>query len=370
MTASKNLIFFCIYLVHVVLWCGKTAQELMEMDIVTAEIPKEEEDPELRALVMKYQIHRCTAYCTPAGAARCRFNFPFLANERTEILNNRVVYKRGGDEGYVNTYNPFFLRLLQVNMDMQINLGRRSLNYMAKYLSKPDIACGIHLDRNINNMDNQKVHLKNREVSAVECIYDLFGWPRHKSKTGTMVLQTSLPGFERRALKRKLDQVDPESTDIYMESQIEKYCKRARTLESLTFPEYYTFYSVGQTSQARENEENEHLEDDGEDEFHDADNNQVRVQTEYYPTPLPVKVRDQKNRIYSLRRKKAFWRTHYVLPSTGEGYFFQKIVLQLPSFDFHSLYESENRSWRRKYIHIFYDLFFATKSGVFFSHRN
>jgi hypothetical protein len=126
-------------------------------------------------------------------------------------------------------------------MDMQINIGRRSLNYLAKYLSKPDIASGLHLDKDINSMDIQKVHLTNREVSAAECVYDLFGWPRHRSKTGTMVLQTNLPNFERRALKRKLADLDPDSTDIYLESQIEKYCKRSRRLESLTFPQYFTF---------------------------------------------------------------------------------------------------------------------------------
>jgi hypothetical protein len=163
-----------------------------------------------------------------------------------------------------------------------------------------------------------------------------------------MVLQTSLPNFERTALKRNLEKLEPDSTDIYMESQIEKYCNRSRRLASLTFPEYLTFYTVGKHSQANEDEENENPDVDPRDELLDADNTNETAVVEFYGERLPIKVRDQNNRIYSLRKRKAFWRTHDVLPSSGDAYFYQKIVLQLPSFDFNSLYEAENPSWRGK----------------------
>jgi hypothetical protein len=119
-------------------------------------------------------------------------------------------------------------------------------------------------------------------------------------------------------------------------------------LASLTFPEYFSFYTVGKTSQANEDEENENPDVDPRDELLDADNANETAVVELYGEPLPIKVRDQNNRIYLLRKRKAFWRTHYVLPSSGDAYFYQKIVLQLPSFNFNSLYEAENSSWRRK----------------------
>jgi hypothetical protein len=72
---------------------------------------------------------------------------------------------------------------------------------------------------------------------------------------------------------------------------------------------------------------------DNGDEMLDADNTNDTAIPEFYHEALPVKVRDQNGRIFSLRKRKAFWRTHYVLPSSGEAYFYQKIILQLPSLD-------------------------------------
>ena len=50
---------------------------------ITCNIPDKKTDPELYALVTKYQMHQCNAYCSRPRyigggkyIKRCRFNFP------------------------------------------------------------------------------------------------------------------------------------------------------------------------------------------------------------------------------------------------------------------------------------------------------
>lgn len=116
-----NLIYWFL-VVHCILWTKATTEELIEQNVVVAQVPTDEEDPDLRALVLRYQQHYCTRYCTPEGSAVCRFGFPFAPRETTGVDGDRVKYKRNGDEGYINSYNPFFLRLLESNMDMQVSI--------------------------------------------------------------------------------------------------------------------------------------------------------------------------------------------------------------------------------------------------------
>ncbi|KAG1044882.1 hypothetical protein G6F43_011384 [Rhizopus delemar] len=74
--------------VHIVLWTGKTQQELLDLpDLVVAQVPDQLHDPELHALVLKHQKHDCRPYCLrrrhagdgpePNQSHRCRFGFPF-----------------------------------------------------------------------------------------------------------------------------------------------------------------------------------------------------------------------------------------------------------------------------------------------------
>jgi hypothetical protein len=115
---------------HLVLWTGKSAQELLEMeDIVVAQLSHVTEDRELYNLVTKLQVHKCGNYCKHERIRNaCRFGFPHPYTERScfDPITNRSVYKRSDIDGFINPYNPYLLKLTKVSMDIQVNHGDKT----------------------------------------------------------------------------------------------------------------------------------------------------------------------------------------------------------------------------------------------------
>lgn len=91
--------------VHLVLWTGKSADELLAMpDLVVAQIPQHADDEELYDLVLARQRHTCTNYChSPRTEGQnCRFGFPFeeqreayLIVLRSELLTSVLLSMDG-----------------------------------------------------------------------------------------------------------------------------------------------------------------------------------------------------------------------------------------------------------------------------------
>lgn len=71
--------------VHVLLWTGKGTEQLMNEHIVTATLPPA---GELRDLVVRHQIHRCTTYCKATPGSRCRFGMCATENIHCESLTD------------------------------------------------------------------------------------------------------------------------------------------------------------------------------------------------------------------------------------------------------------------------------------------
>lgn len=132
--------------VHIVLWTGKTLEELINQNnrggnetVITC--ARHHRDPEVQRLVARLQMHEHTKdYCvreSRQGGERCRFDFPRQLSAETKIENGRVVYQRDAGDEMVNAYNPDLLRMFESNMDIQFNIGDQALLYLAKYISKP-----------------------------------------------------------------------------------------------------------------------------------------------------------------------------------------------------------------------------------------
>lgn len=251
---------------------------------------------------------------------------------RTEIVGDRVHYKRTVEEGYTNPYNPFFLRLLEVNMDMQINIGNRALYYLAKYLTKNVISSGLSMDIPGKTMETSNIHFKNRVAGSVEAVYDIMGWAKQKSSVGVTFLNTNLPEDDRRQLVRDIGSLAPNNNKIFTKSHIEKYCRRSLLLGDLTFPQYFTFYTIRMTSEAMEQAFNDGMEMDVEDDRVVVD--EPMVQTTFHDQLLPAAVTDMDNRKYRLRTRIPLWRTKFTQPSAGEAYLYQQVVLYHSSMDF------------------------------------
>lgn len=142
-------------------------------------------------------------------------------------------------------------------MDIQLVLEEYGLaSYIINYISKVESGLSKLL-RNAakeveggNNTLKDKlrkianVFLNSNLMSAQEAAYCLLSLPLSKSSRQVLFINTS-PRQERvTMLKRKghLQQLSPDSEDIYMENIIQKYCRRPKSLENVCLAEFSACY--------------------------------------------------------------------------------------------------------------------------------
>ena len=165
---------------HIVLWIrdspvlGRDSPEKVLSFIqerITCHIPDSKTSPDLHALVTKYQMHKCNAYCKrnlkfgKTYASRCRFDFPrperemACVNDVTDSLKScsKICYlKRGENEVRVNNYNPLLLMLWRANMDLQY-ISETSLaltEYVSGYVTKAEKSNVQDIWNDVSNSDS------------------------------------------------------------------------------------------------------------------------------------------------------------------------------------------------------------------------
>ena len=119
-------------------------------------IPDTVESPNLYQMVMRYQLHKCSAYCkrkTKCGPnkyiTKCKFGFPRTVTKTTvlhdacdALKKRKKIYNlvRSEDEVRVNDYNPLLLMLWKANCDIQF-IAESSLalaHYVSGYVTKAE----------------------------------------------------------------------------------------------------------------------------------------------------------------------------------------------------------------------------------------
>jgi hypothetical protein len=133
--------------IHYVLWTKRPIEELVQQNnspdpqvrIVMCELNPA--DLGLAGLVRRYQVHKhIQQYCGGTEDGGCRFNFPKEVSAHTKIdtEHENIVYQRGPMDCWVNPYNMHLLKMSRSTMDMQLNVGRKTLSYICKYISKSE----------------------------------------------------------------------------------------------------------------------------------------------------------------------------------------------------------------------------------------
>jgi hypothetical protein len=208
--------------IHVVLWTGKTAHELLEIpNLIVADILDPTQNPVLYDQVINLQTHTCTNYCTRAGNSR--FGFPHAARNETIVdEDSRIYIKRNPGSEYINQYNPYLLNIWNASMDIQVCTDSKVEIYLAKYLSKSD----THVSYTSVNDQTPREHFSGRKVGLVEVVYDIMGYHKHQSSLDVIYIDTIMPHIEqRRQLKpaASLAKLPQDSTDIYTRTHLQKY---------------------------------------------------------------------------------------------------------------------------------------------------
>ena len=123
---------------------------------ISCSSPDKEKSPELHAMVVRYQLHKCNRYCQRKTrfaknvyVTKCRFNFPRPVCEQGKLhdvsrslKNRRRIYdlQRSENEVRVNDYNPLLLWLWKANVDIQF-ISESSLalaHYVSGYVTKAE----------------------------------------------------------------------------------------------------------------------------------------------------------------------------------------------------------------------------------------
>lgn len=252
---------------------GVTSEEVLNYiaNHVTAKIPKEDDNLELRKMVDTYQMHKCTKSCLRSKVVnkrwvmKCRYGFPMMVSECYQLNDfeesvksrhgrgrTKKLYqvKREQHERNVNWYNPTVLQLWGANVDVQF-LGEfsRVLNgYITGYITKGEKGATDELWKSVRGDDSapsalRKVacaSMRSREVGIYEIIDDMLGHDLHGSSTAVEWLPAGMPGNRRRKLLTvdQITQLPAGSTDLFAKNiVVDYYPQRNDSLEDYSLHE-------------------------------------------------------------------------------------------------------------------------------------
>uniref|UniRef100_A0A0R0JCK1 ATP-dependent DNA helicase n=1 Tax=Glycine max TaxID=3847 RepID=A0A0R0JCK1_SOYBN len=175
--------------------------------IISAEIPSHENDPELYTLVQNYMIHglcgilQSKSPCMKEG--KCSRFYPKMFHSRTVLDSNgypiycrrndgRTISKNGViiDNRYKVPYNAKLLRKYRAHINIEWCNQNTSIKYLFKYINKGyDRVTAVvvydangALDNPITQNDEIKEYVDYRYISPCEATWRIFGFPVHARK--------------------------------------------------------------------------------------------------------------------------------------------------------------------------------------------
>ena len=174
---------------------------------VCAELPTENDDAELRALVERCMVHGpCGALnpqCVCMSQGVCSRNYPKEFQEETvwcshgypkyrrrEFVDGKRVQTTNGlqDNRWVVPYNKILLKTLKCHINVEVCTSIKAVKYLYKYTYKgPDRAC---LEKEIDEVTE---YLDTRYVTAPEACWRLFEYPMHEKSHVVERLPVHLP---------------------------------------------------------------------------------------------------------------------------------------------------------------------------------
>ncbi|XP_055845331.1 uncharacterized protein LOC129911529 [Episyrphus balteatus] len=195
---------------------------------------------------------------------------------RSSLKNSQVFLKRNSLEVAINSYNKDVLNLFESNIDVQFVLEEYGIaNYIVNYISKVDAGlskllrdAASDINQGHKNIKDKfrniaNVFLNSNLMSAQEAAYHVLSLPLSKSSRGHVFINTS--PIESRLMMLKsnkfLQNLNSDSTDIFVENDFQKYSKRPVKHEELCLADFVANFthSRKQNDEENENEDNYHL---------------------------------------------------------------------------------------------------------------
>ncbi len=259
---------------HSLYWFEEKLRPNQIDDIISAEIPDKDLDPDLYAMVTRYMIH---GPCGPANPnapcmknGKCIHGFPKAFTKHTHVGDNGypnyrrrspqdggqliVVYKDGKpfhvDNRWVVPYCPMLLRIMRAHLNVEKLNSIHSLKYITKYILKGTDQSVLSMERLHGDADGTQVrdeitqYQNGRYVGSGEASWGILPFDIHERRPAVEMLKIHLPGEqivvfdedhpEERVGNLKLTQLEA----FFILNQNDDF---AKTLLYSAVPEYYTF---------------------------------------------------------------------------------------------------------------------------------
>ena len=198
--------------------------------IVRAEIPAKEEQPQLHCAVLKHMIHGPCGIQNPRSPCmkngKCKKGYPKPFSLETYQGNDSYpVYKRCDtnnvvplndqcnvmvDNCWVVPYNPWLLLKYNCHINTEVCCSIKSIKYLYKYVYKGPDRVSIEV-RPVPNYDEVQQYVDARWICAPEAFWKIFSFAMYRMYPSVKRLQIHLPNTHRVRFRR--DQMIAEVLD-------------------------------------------------------------------------------------------------------------------------------------------------------------
>src|SRR2546430_1809906 len=284
---------------HGIAYLSKSIPELIDSNVIRADMPNPELEPELYELVKKHQIHTCDSRCggpTPDGS-RCKKGFPQPYSDITyEDPNSlRYVYRRTKEKDlYVVPYHAPTLFLWNGHINFQYVTTCQFAKYMTKYVTKSEPT--EYFD--IHEADAIRKHVLARRLGSMELMILLLGYSICQSSIAVEFLPSIPSEVRNKSVKPPYLLQQEEQLSPYWDDAIDKYFDRPTEdiFDDITYPLYHRNYIIQKNRPTNE---------------------------VYYV--------DKQDRFVRKRQKEILVRFQHLTVQQSESFFYQQLLLRLPA---------------------------------------
>ncbi|XP_057299673.1 uncharacterized protein LOC130630262 [Hydractinia symbiolongicarpus] len=203
--------------------------------VISAEIPNQQEHPELFEVVRSCMIHGSCGHlnpnsrCMEDGVCTKSFSKNFLASTVAEV-NGYPLYRRRDNGIHINVnnvdvdnrwivpYNPWLSKKYNAHINLEACMSVKSVKYLYKYIYKGHDCANIEINERIDH-DEVQTFLDARYVSAPEAIWRLFEFTMHQQSHVVHRLPVHLPKnhivyFQQGQAEEALDRAADQATKL------------------------------------------------------------------------------------------------------------------------------------------------------------
>ena len=262
--------------VHALFWLKDKITGTKIDDAIRAELPLENEDPELHEMVKRHMIHgpcgriNPNAPCMKDGKCTKRFPRHLLNDTQTDVDGYPLYRRRSREEGgtftvlhvrqmdveidnrWVVPYNPVLTKMFNAHINVECCNSVKSIKYITKYVNKGSDQAVFGVQ---NEHDEVSRYETGRYMSSSEAVWRILEFPIHERYPPVIHLSVHLENGQRVYFtEENAREVAETPTDTTLTAYFKLNAEDAfaRTLLYNEVPAFFTFDSKGNKFKRRQ----------------------------------------------------------------------------------------------------------------------